>query len=89
MGRPFLHIKTAIINFVLIVFNNYGTDEVAVPTCGLEVDFEAFVGAKAIRGEDNLDFIRVSKEGRLWRSAATIGPQSPRGSVNLKTKDIK
>lgn len=55
-------------------------------TSGFEVESEALVSAKAIRGEADVDMIRVSEEGRRGRSVATEWPQSPRGSLNLRTK---
>lgn len=49
------------------------------------METEAFVQAKAIRGEADLDMIRVSEEGRWGRRAAAEWPQSLRGGLNLQT----
>lgn len=49
------------------------------------MESEAFVNAKAIRGEADVDMIRVSEEGGWGRRAATEWPQSLRGGFNLQT----
>lgn len=48
------------------------------------METETFVNAKAIRGEADVDMIRVSEEGRWGRRAAAEWPQSLRGGLNLQ-----
>lgn len=58
-------------------------------TSDCEAEREAFVRPEAVRGEVDLDIMRVGKEGRWGRNAATERPQSSRRSLNLKNKTWK
>lgn len=58
-------------------------------TSDSEAEREAFVRPEAVRGEADLDIMRVGEEGRRGRSVATERPQSYRRSLNLKNKTWK
>lgn len=59
------------------------TGEEGSETSGSEPQGESFLGAKAIRGEVNVDSTGVGEEGRRGRLSPTKGPQISRRSVNL------
>lgn len=58
-------------------------------TSDSEAEGEAFVRPVAVRGEADLDIMRVGEEGRRGRIVATERPQSYRRSLNLKNKNVE